>query len=60
MDTKYVTLPNVVGKSVEEAKKILKGFKINYSGNGSTIIYQSPEADYYIPEGGEVMLMLSD
>jgi len=60
LDTKYVTLPNVVGKSVEEAKKILKGFKINYSGNGSTIIYQSPEADYYIPEGGEVMLMLSD
>ena len=59
LDTKYVTLPNVVGMSVDEAKKVLKGFKINYSGNGETILYQSPQAEYYIPEGGEVLLMLN-
>ncbi len=60
LDIKYVTLPNVVGMSIDEAKKTLKGFKINYSGNGNTILYQSPQAEYYIPEGGEVMLMLTD
>ena len=60
LDTKYVTLPNVVGKSLEEAKKILKGFKIEYSGNGNTVVHQSPNGDYYIPEGGEVLLMLAD
>lgn len=60
LDTKYVTLPNVVGMSIDEAKKTLKGFKIEYSGNGNRVLYQSPQADYYIPEGGEVMLMLSD
>ncbi|MBQ4061137.1 MAG: stage V sporulation protein D [Bacilli bacterium] len=60
LDTKYVTLPSVVGMSVDEAKKVLKGFKINYSGNGTTVLYQSPQAEYYIPEGGEVMLMLSE
>ena len=60
LDTKYVILPNVVGKSLDEAKKILKGFKIEYSGNGNTVIYQSPEAEYYIPESGEVILMLND
>lgn len=60
LDTKYVTLPNVVGMTLEEAKKTLKGFKIKYSGNGNKVLYQSPEADYYIPEGGEVMLMLTE
>ena len=60
LDTKYVTLPNVVGMNLEEAKKTLKGFKIEYSGNGTKVLYQSPQADYYIPEGGEVMLMLTE
>ena len=60
LDTKYVTLPNVVGKSLEEAKKILKGFKIEYSGDGNKVVHQSPSADYYVPEGGEVLLMLND
>lgn len=60
LDTKYVVLPNVVGLSAQEAKKTLKGFKINYAGNGNTVLYQSPQAEYYIPEGGEVLLMLTE
>jgi len=58
MDQKYVVLPDVRGKSVEEAKKILKGFKIEYSGTGETILYQSPSANSHIKEGGNVKLML--
>lgn len=58
LDTKYVKLPNAVGLSKEEASKVLKGFKIEYSGDGNTVIYQTPSADYYVAEGGEVKLLL--
>ena len=59
MDTKYVTLPDVVGMSLEDAKKELKGFKIEYSGEGDTVHYQSPSGGYYIKEGGVVKLLLN-
>ena len=60
LDTKYVLLPNVVGMNVSEAKKTLKGFNIEYSGTGENVIYQSPQANYFIKEGGTVVLMLSN
>lgn len=58
MDQKYIVIDNVVGKSVNEAKKILKKYKINYSGHGNKIVYQSPQSGSYIKEGGTVNLML--
>lgn len=58
LDKKYNILPNVVGMSKEEATKILKNYKIEYSGSGDTVIYQSPKADYYVAEGETVMLLL--
>ena len=58
MDTKYVILPNVVGMNLEDAKKALKGFQVEYSGTGDKINYQSPKGGYYIKEGGTVKLML--
>ena len=60
LDTKYVTLPDVVGETLEEAKKKLKGFQIVTSGSGDRVIYQSPEGNYYVPEGGKVSLLLSN
>lgn len=60
MDVKYQKLPNVVGTNVEEAKKILKGYKIEYSGVGSKVIYQSPSADLYVEDNSLVKLMLGD
>jgi len=59
LDVKYTRLPNVVGMSKEEATKTLKGFKIEYSGNGNTVTYQSPKADYYVEEGSTIKLLLS-
>ena len=58
LDTKYIKLPNVIGSTKDEAKKILQGFKIEYSGIGDNIIYQSPSADYYVPEGETIKLLL--
>lgn len=59
LDKKYVLLPNVVGMSKEEATKILKGFKIEYSGIGDTVIYQAPVHEYYVEEGETIKLLLS-
>lgn len=58
LDTKYVLLPDVVGMNVDEAKKTLKGFKIEYSGNGDNVISQEPSSNQYIKETNTVKLML--
>ena len=58
LDTKYVTLPDVVGKTTKEANDILKGFKIEYAKSGDKIIYQSPQANILVKEGSTVKLLL--
>lgn len=60
LDTKYSLLPSVIGKSVKEANTILKGYKLEYSGTGSKVIYQSPEEGYYVKDGTTIKLMLGD
>jgi len=59
LDKKYVLVPDVVGLNIDDAKSKLKGFKIEYSGSGDNIFYQSPEAGSYAPEGGTILLMLN-
>ncbi len=51
-------VPNVVGKTVEEAKQKLKEFTIEYSGNGKKVVAQSPEKGEKLEEGGTVRLLL--
>lgn len=58
MDTKYMQIPDVTGMSLEEAKENLKGFSLEYSGDGTKVIYQSPIGNSYVKEGGVVKLML--
>ena len=58
MDTKYHQIPDVTGKSLEEAKESLKGFSVEYAGDGTTVLYQTPEANSYVKEGGTVKLLL--
>ena len=58
LDNKYVYVPDVVGKSLEEAKKLLKGFKLEFSGTGTNISYQSPSGGTYVKEGNSVVLLL--
>lgn len=59
LDQKYVLLPNVIGQNIDEAKKTLKGFKIEYNGQGNRIIYEMPEGNTYVKEGSTVVLMLN-
>ena len=41
-DTKYETIPDVIGQELSEAKKQLKNFTVNYSGSGNIIKSISP------------------
>lgn len=58
MDTKYHQIPDVTGKTLEEAQDALKGFSLEYSGEGTTVLYQTPEPNSYVKEGGTVKLLL--
>ena len=58
LDTKYVKAPNVLNLTKKEASSLLKGFKVEYNGNGNKIIYQDPEPDIYIKENGTIKIML--
>lgn len=53
-------VPNVVGMKVEDAKKILINFNIEYSGSGEYIVSQSPEAKEKIEDQSTIRLMLSN
>jgi len=59
-DVKYQVLPDVSGKGLEEAQNILHEYKLEYSGNGSKIIFQAPKGGLYVPLGSTVKLMLGD
>lgn len=58
LDQKYIKLPNVIGQNIKEAKKTLKGFKIEYSGTGEKIIYQEPEPDIFVKENSTIKVLL--
>ena len=58
LDKKYKTVPNIINMSKVDSIKLLKDFKINYVGQGNTIVSQSPDAGERILEGGTVRLFL--
>jgi len=58
LDQKYIKLPDVTGMEASEAKKLLKGFSIEYSGTGEKVLEQSPNGNMFVKEGSTVKLML--
>lgn len=58
LDKKYILIPDVAGMDKKEATNALKNFKIEYSGVGDSVIYQSPNAGYYAKEGESIKLLL--
>ncbi len=59
-DKKYVEVPNVKGMNVKEAVSLLKSFKVEFSGSGEKVYYQTPVAGERILEGETVKLMLTE
>lgn len=51
-------VPNVVGMKVDDAKKLLVNFEIEYSGTGKYIVSQSPEAKTKLEDKSKVRLLL--
>lgn len=58
LDKQYIEVPNVVGMAVDEAIKLLKQFKVEYSGQGESVVYQSPSSGEKIYEGETIRLLL--
>lgn len=59
-DKKYYTVENVIGKTPKEASKILSKYNVEYSGSGSIVVEQSPEAGTRLEETSVVRLMLGN
>lgn len=59
-EKKYITVPNVTDMNVDDAKKELKGFELEFSGTGNKISYQSPEAGTRVLEGTSIRLLLTE
>lgn len=59
-DTKFYTIPDVVGMELSEAKKQLKNFQLEYSGTGSKIKSMSPSAGTRVADNSTVRIFLSD
>ena len=60
---KFRTIINIYYDTVHENDiklliKLLKEFKIEYSGTGEVVLYMSPEPGYYVKKGGTIKLML--
>ena len=60
MDKKYYEVPNVVGMTRKEAKKVLSNFEIEFAGEGDTVVEQSPSAGTRYYETGVVKLLLGN
>ena len=59
-DKKYVEVPNVIDLTVKEAVSNLKHFKVEFSGSGNKVSYQSPSSGERILEGETVKLLLTE
>ena len=59
IDKQYKVVPNVVGMEVNEALKLLKDFKVEYTGFGNKITYQNPNSNSEIYEGETIRLLLN-
>ena len=58
-DTEYVSVPNVIGKNIKDAKGMLKDFTIVYSGSGDNVSDVSPKPNTKIPKNSTVRVLLN-
>lgn len=59
-DTKYVKVPDVKGLELKEAKKLLKDFTVNYSGNGNIVKSITPKENTILPINSTIKVLLSN
>lgn len=59
-DKELKVIPNVIGKTIKEAKQELSGFTLEYTGKGEVIKEQSPIPGEKIELGGTIKLLLGE
>ena len=59
-DKELKVIPNVVGLSLQEAKKLLTDFTIEYTGSGTIVKEQTPSPGEKIELKGTIKLLLGD
>lgn len=59
LDQKYITMPDLIGMDKKEARSLLQGFTVEYSGSGEIITETNPKAGTRIKEGTSVKLLLN-
>lgn len=59
-DKELKVIPNVVGLSLQEAKKLLTDFTIEYTGSGTVVKEQTPSPGEKIELKGTIKLLLGD
>ena len=59
-EKEYTKLPNVVGMTLDEAKKVLSDFTIEYTGSGKVVKSMSPSSGTSVMIGSKVRLMLGN
>ena len=57
-DKIYYEIPNVVGLSLEEAKKKLMNFQVVVEGKGNKVVMQSPEKNTKLEDQSKVRILL--
>ena len=58
-DIKYVMIPDVIGKTKKEAKKLLQGFNVEFTGDGDNVIDTSPNVNSRVKEGSTIKVLLN-
>ena len=59
-DKKYYEVPNVIGLSKKEAKKLLYSFDITFVGDGNIVIDQTPSYNERYYETGKIKLLMGN
>lgn len=60
LDKVYYKVPSVIGLDINEAVKTLDKFKVEHTGSGTKVIYQSPKSGAELYEGDIVKLLLGE
>lgn len=58
-DIKYITVPNLIGKTKKEAKSLLKEFNVEFVGDGQKVIDSLPSANSRVKQNSTIKVMLN-
>ena len=58
-DIKYIMIPDIIGKNKKDAKKELKGFKVEFIGDGDRVLDTTPPVNTRVKEGSIIKVLLN-